>query len=308
MRAFAIAILVIAACGDDDSVCPTAAGPFEVGSEGHAQPLGAGPAEARAGRLTDADLPVVPSGLATWRPGDFVLANAKVALVIEDVGASDLYDPWGGRPVGLARVANGKLIEPSNFGEFFLLTGRSTVVTDSVSVIADGSDGGPAIIRARGKLHPIPFLEALLPVLYPDGFFDIDAAIDYELAPGAEHVDIRMRYASARAEAKALPTVMNALMYTKRTPVFQPGKGFDDALEREYVALVDDGATSWAYIPQGAFGGALSASGFVGAVSPGFTMPACGTLDRIHAQIVIGGPGTDGIVAAVARVRGQATR
>src|SRR6476661_7460329 len=138
--------------------CAHPPGAFPEGDAiGHADPLHAGPNEARAGRIHGADLPVVPSGLATWKAGDFVLANDRVALVIEDVGDSDLYDPWGGRPVGLARVANGAMIEPNNFGEFFILTGRSTVVTDSVSVIADGSGGGPAIIRARGKLHPIPF-------------------------------------------------------------------------------------------------------------------------------------------------------
>jgi len=30
-------------------------------------------------------------------------------------------------------------------------------------------------------------------------------------------------------------------MYTKRTPIWQPGKGFDDALDHTpYVALVDE--------------------------------------------------------------------
>src|SRR4029078_10238820 len=104
----------------------------------HASPLGAPPGQARAGRVRAADLPAVPSGLVAWEAGHLVLANDRIALVIEDVGESDLYDPWGGRPVGLARVAGGKMIEPANFGELFLLTGRSTVVTDSVSVISDG--------------------------------------------------------------------------------------------------------------------------------------------------------------------------
>src|SRR3569623_2246261 len=96
---------------------------------GSTDPLHAGPNEARAGRIHAAALPVVPSGLVTWKDGAFVLANARVALVIEDVGDSALYDPWGGRPVGLARVADGHLIEPANFGELFLLTGRSSIVT-----------------------------------------------------------------------------------------------------------------------------------------------------------------------------------
>ena len=31
-------------------------------------------------------------------------------------------------------------------------------------------------------------------------------------------------------------------------------------------------------------------------------MPACGTTERLHAQLVIGGPGLDGVVAAVGRM------
>ncbi|MEO8703174.1 MAG: CehA/McbA family metallohydrolase [Kofleriaceae bacterium] len=313
MRDLLACVVVVVACGGDDvdPVCPTAQGPFAVGDPtGHPDPLGAGPSEARAGRVRGTDLPAVPSGLITWQDGDFILANDKVALVIEDAGDSDLYDPWGGRPVGLARVVNHALVEPNNFGELFLLTGRSTVMTDSVTVIADGSDGGSAIVRARGKLHPVPFFEAVIAVVYSEPWLDIDAAIDYELAPGAEHVDIRYRFASARGEPEELPSVAHAFMYTKRTPVFQPGRGFDgDVNGAPYLALIDDAATSWAYIPgEGALGSSLAVSGFLGAFSDGFTMPACDTLERLHAKIVIGGPGLDGVQAATARVRNEAQR
>ena len=133
MRRLLLCVLLVA-CGDDAATCP---GPFDDGDpNGHPDPLGASAGEARAGRIQATDLPAVPSGLVTWQAGDFVLANDKIALVIEDVGDSDLYDPWGGRPVGLARVEGGKLVSPNNFGELFILTGRSTVVTESVSVIA----------------------------------------------------------------------------------------------------------------------------------------------------------------------------
>ncbi len=304
-------VALLAACGGDDASCPGTPKPYGDGDpEGHPQPLGAGPGEARAGRLRAEDLPPVPSGLITWAPRDFVLANNKVALVIEDVGDSDLYDPWGGRPVGLAVVENGKLVAPNNFGEMLLVTGRSTVVTESVSVIADGSDGGPAIIRARGKLHPIPFFEALVGAVFSDALTDIEAAIDYELAPDSEVVDVRFRFTSARGTEKNLPSIMHAFMYTDRTPVFTPGNGFgNDIVGAPYLALVDERATSWAYLPpEGQFGSSLAASGFLGSFVPGFTMPACGSLDRVHAQIVIGGPGLDGIVAAVDRARGTADR
>jgi hypothetical protein len=279
-----------------------------VGTDGHASPLGAGATEARAGRVRAEDLPPVASGLITWKAGDFVLANDKVALVIEDVGDSDLYDPWGGRPVGLARMAGGKMIEPSNFGEVFLLTGRSTILTEHVSVIADGSDGKAAIIRASGKLHPLPFFEAAAGRAFPDTYQEVDAAIDYELAPGSERVDVRFRYAPA--EEHTVPSLLHALMYTKRTPLFQPGGGFDEALQQApYVALVDDGATSWAYTPgEGLLSGALAVSGFVGVFAPGFTLPACEETSRLHAQITIGGRGLDGVVGAVARSKSQAQR
>ncbi len=308
----ALLLLVVAACGDNTTAasCADPPGAFAAGDpDGHPDPLHAGPTEARAGRIKGSELPVVPSGLITWKDNDFVLANDKVALVIEDVGDSDLYDPWGGRPVGLARVDGGQLVEPNNFGEVFFLTGRSTIITDHVSVIADGSDGGTAIIRASGKLHPLPFFESVIAVLFKEPWLDIDAAIDYELAPGSEHVDVRYRYSSPRGTTTDLPSVLHALMYTKRTPVFQPNKGFDESLDQPYLALVDEQATSWAYIPaSGTFGGSISVSGFVGAVTPGFTMPACGTTDHVHAQIVIGGPGLDGVVDAVARTQGNATR
>jgi hypothetical protein len=310
VRKLLLCAALLVACGDDDAACPTE--PFADGDpNGHPDPLGSGPSEARAGRVSGADLPVVTSGLVTWKDGDFVLANDKVALVIEDVGDSDLYDPWGGRPVGLARVEDGAMVEPNNFGEFFILTGRSTVVTESVTVIADGSDGGPAIVRARGRLHPLPFFEAIISAVFNEPWTDIEAAIDYELAPGAEHVDIRFRYASPRPEVERQNSVMHGFMFTSRTPIYQPGLGFDDGITgAPYVALVDQEATSWAYIPgdEQPFGSSLSASGFVGTFSDGFDMPACGELDRLHAQLVIGGTGLDGVQAAVARVRGDAQR
>lgn len=299
----------LAACGDDP-IPSCGPGPFVAGDPtGHPAPLAAGPGEARAGRVRAEDLPAVASELVTWKAGDFVLANDKIALVIEDAGDSDLYDPWGGRPVGLARVAGGRMIEPSNFGELFLLTGRSTIVTDSVSVIADGSGGGPAIIRARGKLYPLPFFESVIGKFYRDSYEEVDAAIDYELAPGAEHVDVRYRYVAP--EELAVSSTLHALMYTRRTPVFQPRRGFDEALQQApYVALIDDRATSWAYVPgDGAIAGSLSVSGFVGATSQtGFTMAACAATERLHAKIVIGGPGLDGVVGAVARTTGEAQR
>ncbi len=256
-------------------------------------------------------LPVVPSGLVTWKDGDFILANDHIAIVIEDAGDSDLYDPWGGRPVGVSRVDNHKMVDPANFGELFLLTGRSTVVTDNVSVINDGSDGTAAVIRARGRLHPLPFFDNLIAAVYNDTWQDIDAAIDYVLEPGADHVDVYMGYACNRSEPEQVPSILHALMYTDRMPAWQPNKGFDKTLDgAPYVALVDDTATSWAYIPgEGKLGTSLNPSGFLGAFSPGFEMPACQRMFRLHAKIAIGREtGLDGAVVAASNTLGEELR
>jgi len=311
--------LAVGACTDDGSpppdgglpACPDPPPAPEVGSpSGHPDPLGATATEARAGRIRAADLPPLASGMLTWADGDFVLANDRVALVIEDVGDSDLYDPWGGRPVGMARVEGGRLVEPADFGELFLLTSRATVMTTSVSVIADGSDGGPAIVRAAGQMQPLPFFDNITANFFRDAFAGMPAAIDYVLAPGAEQVDVVYRYESARPRLSSSGVVMHGFMYTKRMPSFAPGLGFTDHMDASpYFALVDDDATSWAYASADMpLGTGISASGFISGFTDPFPIAACAETVHPHARIVIGGPGLDGLVQAVARSDGAALR
>jgi hypothetical protein len=51
--------------------------------------------------------------------------------------------------------------------------------------------------------------------VFRDALTDIEAAIDYELAPDAEHVEIHIRYASARGEDANVPSTLHAVMYSK---------------------------------------------------------------------------------------------
>jgi len=319
MKGFLVGLLVVAACGDDAAM-PDAGGPepcidppasFETGdTDGHAAPLGAGDDQARAGRLAAGDIPAGSDELLTWAAGDFVLANDKVAVVIEDVGESDLYDPWGGRPVAIARVAGGALIEPGRFGEQLLLIGRSAVVTTSVTVMNDGSDGEPAVVRATGKVAPLPFLDGLLSALYFDDLTDLEVAIDYALAPGAEQVEVTMRYASSRPDSIDTGAVLHGFMYTERFPSAVPGEGFTTQLSQsDWVELVDDDGTGMAYrAANDKLGSSLAQSGFVGAFTPAFEIPRCGVLTRPHAVIVLGGPGLDGVEQARRRADGVAQR
>ena len=303
--------LALAGCGDDGAASCAPGLPPDGDVTGHPEPLDSGPSEARAGRLSaQVQLPVTTLGLATWAVGDYVLANDRVALVIEDVGPSDLYDPWGGRPVGMALMRGGAMIDAADFGELFILVGRATIVTEAVTVVNDGRDGGVAVIRARGRLAHVPFLDPFLGGILSDGFRDIEAAIDYSLAPGADVVDVTMHLSSPRPGATESGTVLHGFMFTDRMRAVVPGKGYTtDISSSPWAEFVDDDGASWAYQPaSGMLGGSLAASGFIGAINDPFMITGCGLTTRAHARIVIGGPGLDGLEVARARLEARAQR
>ena len=77
-----------------------------------------------------------------------------------------------------------------------------TVLTQRVSVIADGSDGGAAIVRAEGVPRPLPFFNTLVESLLPGEFEDITAAIDYVLEPGGP-ARRRVHHAPLRGSGRA---------------------------------------------------------------------------------------------------------
>ena len=303
-----LCVTVSFGCGDNQTpVCEATA--FEVGDDGHPDPLGAQAGQARAGRVTAGDLP--STGLELWEAGDFVVANDRVAMVIEDAGPSDHYDPYGGRPVGIARVENGALVDPPTFGEFFVLTGRYTVATQSVSVVADGTDGGPAIVRASGFQTPLPFFENLVGPLLRDDVGDIVGAIEYVLEPDAEYVDVFVIYRSPRERATELASSMHGFIFADRMPQYAPGFGFRGASRRvPFVAFVDDDATSYTYeVPGETLGAGVSASGFTSSFTGPVAIGECGTETRRHyTRVTIGGPGLDGALSARARAVGEAQR
>lgn len=328
----ALVVLTLAACStpavpaddaapSDDAVvghdaarpaCPGVT-PIPTGDpDGHPDPLGAGPTEARAGRIAATDLPPFESGLQIWGSGEFVLANDRIAIAIEDVGPSDLYDPWGGRITGMARVEGHHLVDPGNFGEFFVLTGRSTVLTRSVTVMNDGSDGQPAVVRAEGMMAPLPFFEAITHGFFPDGLEDMQAAIDYTLAPGSDHVDISMTFASPRDRDTRVFATLHGFMYAERMPPFIPVNGFSYAgtADPVWAGYADEGHTSFVYeLTDGSgFHGVISESGFTGRLADARTIPHCAVTTFQHARITLGGPGADGVMATRAAERGEAMR
>ncbi len=179
----------------------------------------------RAGRLRASDLPADRTGLALWKEGDFVLANERVALLVEANRPSGGYNPWGGTPVGAARMSNGRLIDAADFFEPIFGLGRWIMATESVTVLRDGTDGA-AVVRAVGPLRPLPFIDQFGRTLAPADYDGVRVAVDYTLRPGADHVDLSAIYQVPSADDRRVSLALNAFFQGYRMPRFFPGVGF----------------------------------------------------------------------------------
>lgn len=313
---FAVLSVLLWSCGGDDESAAVDAAfaceldqSFEIGDDGSSTPLAAGPGEVRAGRIAADDLPDFPFGLGTAAAGDFVIANDHFALIIEDVGDSDLYDPWGGRPVGITSVENGQMTEASNFGELFILTEGQTIITERVSVVNDGTNGEAAVIRAEGRFGPLPFTNLVLSGIYRGDYSDMRGAIDYVLEPGSEFIDIYVRYKSPREFTADVASAVHGFMYTKRMRRFTRGLGFEPGGAVEEIAFIDEKGPSYTYSrPGDIFESGVAVSGFAANLAEGFPIAGCDETVRHHARLTVGAPGVNGMVQALADVEGTTLR
>lgn len=272
---------------------------------GHRDPLGAKAAkQARAGQITDAAWIRQPATARhPVRTGDFVLANDKIAAYIEAPGVSDGYQPFGGEVLALDRVGDdGKPLGRSVYGETLWALGRQVLKAETVTVLADGSDGKAAIVRASGVLADLPFLEFL-----GDAFgLDLDwpAAVDYILEPGAEHVRMRLHLVNTRDET--LPLYHHQLFVffqSSRYQLFAQGTGYDTPKgEHNWLGFDAQDSTFAIRFLSGAFVPLVSRSGALVGRGSGLEVPACSTFGIDYLDFVVGEPHSDGLVQTVRRV------
>lgn len=321
-------LLLVAALAVADIGCGNGGDVGGTGGVDDALDLDIGPGEVRAGRLAASQLPDDENGLAVYEEGDFALVNEHIALIIEDEGVSELYFPFGGLIVGIARYRDGALVDRADYNEAAIALRRFLVAADDVSVINDGRDGNPAVVRAEGPLTALPFLEDLLggtvagtlllgpPPPLDEEFQATRAQVDYELAPSAEHIDI---YYTLDRDLAVAPVY--AFFQLDRMPPYVPGQGFgvgDINLEYPYIGWVDDDAVSYAAeAPSGP-----TTALFAAAAGFGFNNPDVSGLltlegeevafaagEREHLmRIHIGGNGLEGLRQAIARTEESSTR
>lgn len=181
--------VVTAACGDDgktlDDFLPPLPRP-----DGTAQTVFAGAITA-----DNAAAELVPGEARSGRIGDYFLRNDKVRFVIQAPTRVMGTVPWGGNLVDAAWTDGSA---GDSFGELGLLyfAGR-TCAHDTIEIPLDGSGGGPAVIRARGKTEPNDFINIpgigvfnIPEEILPDVDDGMECATTYVLRPGATHLEV----------------------------------------------------------------------------------------------------------------------
>ncbi len=329
LTALASLPLAALACGTDatDTPPPVTPGPdaeapeptcgaevtakrFALGSpEGHADPFGAKAAgQARAGRIRDLKQVKRPDDARNrLLDTDFVMANDKIAVLIEGARPSDGYNPFGGEINSIEIVgADGRPSGVNQYGEVLLALSRQVVAPETVTVLADGSDGKAAIVRSSGTMKNIPFLETFRG-LFPDEY-NFPAALDYVLEPGASKVKLRLSFMNTRTEDLTFAgKQMFGFFHSARASMFVDRLGYTEDPKGKHPWVGFDGERSTFAISQPGqeleFG--LRVSAFRYFVGAGLTAGACKTVESDYAEVTAGGPELDGLLGAVHAARGE---
>lgn len=295
--------------GSGGTGATTSCGDFEAGDPaGHSEPYGAKAAgQARAARLTAADVVQPAHGRQKVREGDYVLANEHVAFVIEGPGMSDGYSPFGAGVLSVDRVGDdGRPLGNSRYVE--MLTGLSIEMLDpeSFGVINDGSDGEAAVVRAVGQLKPIPFLDGALGALFSRRY-GYRAAYEYVLEPGSEKLLMRVGVINPGPDDADLSLdEMHGLFQLNHNQRFVADGGFGKfQAPLPWLGFVTEDSSFALRLPDGkAIDGGLEISGFLYFSGPGFTAKACDTTWNDHLELIAGLPEADGLLEVVRRVEG----
>jgi hypothetical protein len=299
--------------GCENTAPPPSCGPitsayrFPNGSpDGHPDPGGAKAAgQARAGRITSASMIHSPADVR-FPPhlGDYLLANDKIALYIESARPSDGYNPFGGEIAAIEPVGDDGLPRGiSEYGEGFYTAGGMVVAPEVVSVLSDGSDGGPAIVRSQGVLKIVPFLEGyafLLGDLTP-----LPAALDYILPPGSEQVTLRLSIQNINPMPVDLGGTQILGFLMNRSATFTPELGFAD-LTKDVSWIGWESTNGHAMMTRVApglrFANLATSQGAQLFFSSGATMDACQPVAFDYLQLITATPGIDAVREAVRRV------
>lgn len=301
-----------APCAKNGKPGLTAKSRFPEGSKsGHANPFAASVrSQARAARISDPAWIRQPTDARQKvRIGDFVLVNDKIAAYIEDTGVSDGYQEIGGEILGLDTVgSDGFPRGASQYGETIVAFSRQAVTPDSVTVLKDGSDGGEAVVRVSGKLGDMPFLtEGFGAIL--NQVYDLPAALDYVLAPGAERIVLKLSLMNPTGEVADISSLQGVgFFHSARSQRFTPEAGYADPQgTAEFVAFDNPGASFAFRWLGGPLAYTISQSGFEMYRMSGLKLESCEEKSLDYIEWTVAGPGIDDLLTSLRRGKNDTT-
>ncbi len=177
--------------------------------------------------------------LSRCRTNDYLLKNDRIRVVVQDV-QRNLFGvgQYGGQIIDADLVRNGGP-DRDNFEEWSIsLNIESTAHYTDLAIVNDGSNGGPAVLRASGVDDLLDFINASSVVAgfgapFPAGANDLDIPVsvttDYILEPGTNYV--RVETTVRNLGPSALPIFFGEYMNgSGQLELFQPGYGFGEPL------------------------------------------------------------------------------
>ncbi|MCH7511872.1 MAG: carboxypeptidase regulatory-like domain-containing protein, partial [Chloroflexi bacterium] len=208
----------------------------------------AGPVNAVAKQIT-ATQDLIDGPQSRGRLGDYLLANGEIQVVIQDIQRNLMtVGTYGGQIMDADLVRAAGDPERDSFEEWaFGINAENTAHYTSISILNDGSNGQPAIIRVSGVDDLLDFINPSsqvagfgfsLPAQFDDVDLPVEITTDYILAPNDRFVRVETTVTNTDL-VNPVETVFTDLMAGSSGPVelFFPGYGFGEPLFTNACAL-----------------------------------------------------------------------
>ncbi len=194
-----LAFSLLPSCGEGEPEPPIVPG------DGVDPTIAAAENEARAGRIgvgSAEDAAVFGGISAEGSAGDIKLYNSRIQVIIQGAYQSHGYVEVGGNIIDADVIdARGSLGRDTIDDLFFAFGAMRLFEAREVVVLADGSDGGPAVVRATGSDVSWRFVQGAVesddPLLESQ---ELEITVDYELAPGSDTVKMTASYTNVGTE------------------------------------------------------------------------------------------------------------
>ena len=222
--------VLVAACGDNLSPSgPQPLTPDPDVETGCTQPLAS--ARARA-KVIECAGELAPGRLAAGRPGDFLLENERIRVIVRGPGAGYyLHGGSGGGIIDAVRRTDGGWSE--DLVKEILPAVDLTIGAFDELVITEAGDDGPAELVVRGPAAQLELIAAA-------GTREVPAVViehRYRLAPGATEIEMVTRVFPADGAEDTAHDLYDAMFLGGRAPSFVPGKGtVEGQVQGDFVA------------------------------------------------------------------------